>query len=558
MMRTSFATGLLLVSMLGFTSAATGNAVEPPAPATLLRAGSGLLEWVPLVESEGMILTLAGPKEGVRTYPFPPGEALALSLFDASGEPIPDGTYTWELRATSRGSAALVQSGYFTVSGGNLVAPNLSEPPAEDLRVATAPDQLVPDDLIIDGKGCIGLGCVNNEAFGAEALRLKQSVVRLRFQDTSGNAGFPTNDWQITVNDSASGGADRFSIEDMDGNRTPLTIRAGAPDNSVYIDSAGRLGLGTSTPAERLHLLESSNVNTIITSENVSAGLNAAGALRARSDSAIVNFQAHGSGRTIVRFGQPLASWAEFLQVAGNGLIIGTVADKPLILGTNNVNRIHVAPNGNIGLGTASPAALLHVSSSASGSKTLFENTNPTMVPRELVEERNNGDAAHIFKNVTEPERWNLGTHAHHFILDNQAIVGVEHSFGPTGNLTLGGTLTQNSDRTTKADIQAVDPQAVLARMAELPISTWRKIGDTSTHLGPMAQDFRAAFGLGNDDRHLAPGDLAGVSLAAIQGLHALVEEQRQVIGKQHELIVQLEERLRRLEAQEHFEPKQR
>jgi hypothetical protein len=45
----------------------------------------------------------------------------------------------------------------------------------------------------------------------AVELRLKQSVVRLRFEDTSAQAGFPAHDWQLTINDSASGGADRFS-----------------------------------------------------------------------------------------------------------------------------------------------------------------------------------------------------------------------------------------------------------------------------------------------------------------------------------------------------------
>ena len=43
--------------------------------------------------------------------------------------------------------------------------------------------------------------------------------------------------------------------------------------------------------------------------------------------------------------------------------------------------------------------------------------------------------------------------------------------------------------------------------------------------MGPMAQDFYAAFGLGNGERHIASLDTGGVALAAIQGLHEIVKE---------------------------------
>ena len=60
-----------------------------------------------------------------------------------------------------------------------------------------------------------------------------------------------------------------------------------------------------------------------------------------------------------------------------------------------------------------------------------------------------------------------------------------------------------------------------------MPISTWqfKADPDNAKHLGPMAQDFSAAFGLGADDRHIAPLDVASVSLAAIQALYAEVQE---------------------------------
>ncbi len=78
------------------------------------------------------------------------------------------------------------------------------------------------------------------------------------------------------------------------------------------------------------------------------------------------------------------------------------------------------------------------------------------------------------------------------------------------------------SDRNLKTDFAEIDPAQVLSRVIELPISTWRyrKDGAEVRHLGPMAQDFHAAFGLWDTDRMIFPLDASGVSFAAIQALN--------------------------------------
>lgn len=110
--------------------------------------------------------------------------------------------------------------------------------------------------------------------------------------------------------------------------------------------------------------------------------------------------------------------------------------------------------------------------------------------------------------------------------------------------LSDGGTWTNASDRNAKTDLAAIDSQSVLARVAALPITTWRYKADTDElHLGPMAQDFHAAFGLGADDRHIATIDEGGVALAAIQGLNAKLEADQALIAQQaHELAQQAHE----------------
>src|SRR5712672_3439908 len=108
-------------------------------------------------------------------------------------------------------------------------------------------DFVIPDDLIVQGSACVGLDCVDGESFGFDTIRLKENNTRIKFDDTSTSAGFPNNDWQLTANDSASGGANKFSIEDITAATVPVTVTGSAPTNSIFVDSTGRVGFRTST-----------------------------------------------------------------------------------------------------------------------------------------------------------------------------------------------------------------------------------------------------------------------------------------------------------------------
>lgn len=69
----------------------------------------------------------------------------------------------------------------------------------------------------------------------------------------------------------------------------------------------------------------------------------------------------------------------------------------------------------------------------------------------------------------------------------------------------------------------------ILERVAGLPISTWRYHWEAPEvrHLGPMAQDWAATFGLGENDTTIAGVDANGVALVSIQALHQLIGELR-------------------------------
>jgi hypothetical protein len=77
------------------------------------------------------------------------------------------------------------------------------------------------------------------------------------------------------------------------------------------------------------------------------------------------------------------------------------------------------------------------------------------------------------------------------------------------------------SDRNLKRNFAPIDRDAILEALARLPLSSWTyKTEDPRTrHLGPMAQDFKSAFGLGTEDTTILQVDADGVSFAAIQAL---------------------------------------
>ena len=102
--------------------------------------------------------------------------------------------------------------------------------------------------------------------------------------------------------------------------------------------------------------------------------------------------------------------------------------------------------------------------------------------------------------------------------------------FGGGGGLAAlsnGGTWTNASSRTYKENFTAVNGLDVLSRLVALPIMTWDYIGSSEgLHMGPVAEDFKASFGLAGDGKSISTVDADGIALAAIQGLNAKLESE--------------------------------
>jgi hypothetical protein len=109
-------------------------------------------------------------------------------------------------------------------------------------------------------------------------------------------------------------------------------------------------------------------------------------------------------------------------------------------------------------------------------------------------------------------------------------VSGVDSNQVPVAGVSLApgsGSWADLSDREAKTGFAWVNARELLELVARLPISTWsyKTESNSPRHIGPVAQDFHSAFGLGSDDKHIATVDADGVALAAIQGLNQKLQD---------------------------------
>ena len=114
-------------------------------------------------------------------------------------------------------------------------------------------------------------------------------------------------------------------------------------------------------------------------------------------------------------------------------------------------------------------------------------------------------------------------------VTEHGTVADITHAAGlpPTDGITgiVIGSLP--SDRAIKQDFAPVDPREILTRLASMPVESWSySFQDPSVrHIGPMAQDFSTAFGVGDSDKKIDMVDANGVSIVAIQALYGMIQE---------------------------------
>lgn len=175
--------------------------------------------------------------------------------------------------------------------------------------------------------------------------------------------------------------------------------------------------------------------------------------------------------------------------------------------------------NNRVGIGTSAPQSLLEVTSTSGTASLIVEEASEVAAARTLFSLRNNGGIRFAMQN-SGSSIWQFAALAN-FIIDFNGNPGQEFRLEQDGDLVIGGRLSEGSSRALKNELTALSGTQVLASLEELPVQSWSYINDRAPvrrHVGPVAEDFHRLFGFG-DEAHIAPADLAGVALLAIQGL---------------------------------------
>lgn len=400
--------------------------------------------------------------------------------------------------------------------------------------------QFFATDLSVDGSACVGTDCTSSESFGFDTLRLKENNLRIKFDDTSSSGSFPNNDWQITANDSGNGGANKFSIDDITGSKTPFTIEAGAPNNALYVDSNnGHVGIGKKDPVVKLHVVDGDSP-TMRLEQDGSSGFTAQTWDLAGNET---NF-----------FVRDVTSGSKLpFKIKPGG------DDNTLVLDSDN----------NVGFGILNPTVRLHAAGTDGATSILVDENSGTTADRTMLELENNGGSVIRMEDSSDSSFWLtantngafriIGSDGARFTLTDAGRLTIGTTASSTsnfdldasnGNVIIQGGLTEMSDRNSKEDIVPVDNQAILNKVTELEIAEWSYIDTPGVrHMGPMAQDFRAAFGLGFSETGMATRDLSAVAVASIKALNEQLQDKNTEIEELATQNQELQKRLERIEA---------
>ena len=431
-----------------------------------------------------------------------------------------DAAYLADLKAQGLFSSN-VYSGDFTKHNGSLVIPELFAASEGDSDVVAAAKalptkaQTFTTDLIVQGSECVGVDCVSSESFGFDTIRLKENNLRIKFQDTSASASFPSNDWELTANDSSNGGANYLAITDVTGGKVPFRVEAGAQNHSLYVEEDGDIGVKTNNPVVDIHVVEG-NTPTLRLEQDGSDGFQAQTWDLAGNES---NF---------------------FLRDVSNGSKL-PLRVKP----SAATNSVFIDEQGRTGFGTTDngPDQDLHLRSTDGDGQFLIQETNATVAQRVLLKIENKGIPSFQMEDTDSTEKWAFSVKTNEFEISKGGTGVQEFRLDGSGNLTILGALTTAAD--TYPDYVFRDGYELM------PLDDVEAFIEANGHLPNVKSEEEVEFGKRVNMTELSISLLEKVEELTLYTIdqHKTIGSQQETLEQQNELIRQLEARLAALEA---------
>ncbi|HLP58849.1 MAG TPA: tail fiber domain-containing protein [Candidatus Deferrimicrobium sp.] len=477
-----------------------------------ITVSSGGIIWTPRVSYEQLLVTISRPDGSVYSKTFTSGTTPYLDLSNICGGHFCDGSYTYELRfipfaeTKVRGEEQVIdipsqepltQTGHFLVQGGMMVPQGGVENMARPMDVVHA------DDVIVTGSICVGYDCLTDgtESFGFDTIKLKENNLQIFFDDTSSAVGFPANDWRIITNDSSSGGGNYFSIQDSTNSKVPFKIEANAPTSALYVDDAGRVGIGTSTPVLNLHIVKGDSPS-----------------LRLDQDTS---------------YGWTAQVW----DISGNesnffvrDVTGGSKLPFRIQPGTPT-NTLTLRADGKVGIGTWAPGYPMELA-------TTGENAS-------FVCNRTDGAQNFISSTTSYGQFGTVSNHPTRILVNSawkfQLNSDNSLSVASGASCTAGGTWTNASSRALKENIQSLSTEEALQTINNLnPVKYNYKVDKEERHVGFIAEDAPELVAT-KDKKGMSPMDVVAV-------LTKVVQEQQKSLQEQQECISQLKTKIAELE----------
>jgi hypothetical protein len=512
--------------VLCFTVIAAGSEVVPVKNKVAdVSVGSFGIHWQPKVSYGKISLTVACADGQVFYKTFESGAAPYFSLSDLNRQ-IPDGSYTYELRVIPFIETKVrrtgpegkdkkisypktkVQSGYFYVRGGSIVTTGAqSEDPVKPLDIVHS------DDVIIDGSLCVGNDCYSGLAFGFDTIVLMENNLRIFFDDTSTIQNYPRNDWRIVVNDSTDSGGNYFAIEDATEVSNIFVLEAGAPDNSLYVDSHGDVGINTSTPYYELHIVD--------------------------GDSPCVRLDQDGS------YGWTPQKWDLCGNESNFFIRDATHASKlPFRIEPEApTNSIFTKSNGDVGIGTGSPGYPLELERTGTAATFVAQQTDGATGCVSA-----GGNYVFIGSKSNHDFRL-LANDSPQMTIETGGDVGIGLT-NPTYKLHIaggaycdGGAWVPGSSREYKENITDLTLNEAMSALENLaPVKFNYKTNKDEDYMGFIAEDVPELVAT-KERKGVAPMDVIAVLTKVVQEQQKMAEEQRDTISELKQRISELEKK---------------